>query len=376
MAMPLDRTGHLEIARAGEGGWDARLILPDRRRHGFELNWDDGHSAPDLADGLVAAVLPRAMRHRLTALQVHGRMTRGAVWRLTEFARVWNSWLPNTWAATEILPDEIGDNSGSNPAAPALVAWSGGLASAHTLVRLIDGLAPGAPVVAGVIRLTGLRARDDRGIEQARRAVQSMGLAFHVVSTNALTNGWVDGGIGRLPIVAAALHAFCDRYSCGFHARSTPFQAHRLYPRPGPALPDLFSSSHFAVRADGGFVSMPRQLSDVWRCPFLVDEAWQVMAARPHADRLLMLLANRAAGLRPRTTGPAQPGPWCALRLPMRDPAVAAESEAIFLNWRTKRRWTWVCLAARLSLHRFAVMARDHARWLLAMARLGKVYPR
>lgn len=283
---------------------------------------------PDVVDGMVAGMLPAVMRIGGT-LQVRGAMTRGAVRNLTEYTEAWASWAPDRFHRVQIDAATVLDGRRAPADHTAIVAWSGGLRSAHTLVRHLDGLVPFPFTVRAVLHVAGL-ATDV--------TLPALDMPSIVVRTNAVAAGLVDPEIGVLPIVAAALHAAAGGCAVGLHARRWLFAAQRRYPRPEPVLPDLLCGDGFVVRADGGTTSPPRMLADVRRHPALAA---------------VIVPPKRAA---------------------LRDPIAAADAEATLADWPGgggRRR-----LAARVVFDRAVTDARDALRWLGSAAGLRRPWPR
>lgn len=302
------------------------LERADGRVSTLELEHDG--DAPDVVDGMVAGMLPAVMRVGGT-LQVRGAMTRGAVRNLTEYAEAWASWDPDRFHRIRIEAATVVDGRRAASDHTAIVAWSGGLRSAHTLVRHLDGLVPAPFTVRAVLHVAGF-APDV--------TLPAFDVPSIVVRTNAVAAGLVDPEIGVLPIVAAALHAVGAGCTVGLHARRWLFTAQQRYPRPEPVLPDLLCGDGFVVRADGGTTSPPRMLADVRRHPAL------------------------AAAIVAPTRGA------------FRDPIAAADAEATLADWPGgpgRRR-----LSTRVALDRAVTDARDTLRWLGSATHLRRPWPR
>lgn len=354
--------------------WSARLTAKYGRARVIHLDADETISPPDALDGLALAALSAAMRGGFDLLRVHGPITHGALWRLLEYARIWHLWSPGHFHPTRIEPDLVLRGLAPDSAGSALVAWSGSVRSSHTLIRMIERRAVGAPTVGGVVRMTGLRRGDDDDIDAARKLIHSMGLRFHHVRSNALQAGLIDGRVGRLPMIAAGMHCLSGQYNCGIHARGYPLAAQTIFPRPGPALPDLYSGDVFAIRADAGDVPLPLAAADLARYPALVDAARAATSRCPRAEQTLIRLAFRAAGAGGKSDD------WRdvldALLLPMGCGAVFCEARNICDHWPGSDRGLRGVLAARLRMGQLTTAMRDYGRWLLAMAHLRGVYPR
>ncbi len=451
-----ETTFHLELTDARPGVWEAGLCRDGKPLRPMRLQWDAGTAPPRSLDGLAMAALPVAMRSGAGRLSVHGPITRGALWRMTDYARVWNQWSRGAVAATAIEADEIlegirpsaGDRAATgaptidtegaalgeaanafatatvpatvstptsaysietlhtstpassietlpapapapatvhtpasaNVSAPAtppasapatVLAWSGSLASTHTLVRMIEERAAGAPKIDALMRIVGLRDGDGAGAGEMREAAALLGIRLHVMTVNALAEGWVDPLMGRGPWVAAAIHALGGEYGRAIVSRGGLLAAHRLFPRPGPCLPDLFSGDGMAILIDGGFVAPPRQAADVARHPALAKVVRATIRHRRRDERTLTKLAFAAAG-----RGRAGPGAaWAAMALSMGDASVSAEARATVEHWRARSPVKWI-LATRMWFNRGTVFARDHWRWAAAAMGIGKVHPR
>ncbi len=302
------------------------LERADGRVSTLELAHDG--DVPDVVDGMVAGMLPAVMRIGGT-FQVRGPMTRGAVRNLTEYAEAWASWGPDRFHRVRIEATTVVDGRRLATDHTAIVAWSGGLRSAHTLVRHMDALVPFPFTVRAVMHVAGL------GPDVTLPAFDVPSI---VVRTNAVAEGLVDAEIGVLPIVAAALHAAGGGCAVGLHARRWLFTAQQRYPRPEPVLPDLLCGDGFVVRADGGTTSPPRMWADIRRHPAL---AAAIVPARHTA---------------------------------LRDPIAAADAEATLADWpggRGRRR-----LATRVALDHLVTDARDTLRWLGSATGLRRPWPR
>jgi hypothetical protein len=337
----------------------------------------------DVLDGLVAGLLPMAMRAGGT-LRVRGPLTREAVRNLTEYAETWAHWAPRRFHRVEIVADAIVD--GLRPAGDraAIVAWSGSLRSTHTLVRHAGGLVAAAFPVRAALRVLGLHPEDamddDAGLVAARAALAATGIPLLAVRTSAAADGLIDPEIGALPIVAAALHAAGAGHAVGLHARRWLLAAQLRYPRPEPALTDLLSGAEFTVRADGGAVAPPRMVADLAEHPSLastISDCRRVPRHRPPCGRCagctLLALAFAAASHSRRDLH-ARLGRIAAL--PFADPTTAADAEATLAPWRGADGRDRRVLAASVALARLAVELRDTGRWLGAAAGVRAPWPR
>lgn len=364
----------LQPIPAQKGAWRARLMANGGRAQEFHLETDDGISPPDVLDGLALAALPVAIRGGFDLLRVHGPITHGALWRLLEYARIWHLWSPGHFHPTRIEPDQVLRGLAPDPAGLALVAWSGSLHSSHTLIRMIEHRAVGTPAVGGVMRMTGLRRGDHAGIEAAREMIQAMGLRFHHIRTNARHAGMMDGRLGRLPMIAAAMHCLSRQYNCGIHARGYPLAAQMIFPRPGPALPDLYSGDALAIRADGGIIPLPLAARALARYPILADMAGAAVSRCPRSEQTLVRLAFRAAGVAGMIDD------WQdaidAFLLPVGRGTIYCEARGICDHWTGSGHGIRKMLAARIRMGQIMMSVRDYGRWLLAMAHLRGVYPR
>jgi hypothetical protein len=237
--------------------WRAALEI-DGRTTTFALRGDG--APPDVADGLVGAMLPVVMRRGGT-LRIEGTLTRGALRNLTEYAEAWANWAPGRFHRVRLEPDAIADGRRTRGDHAAAVAWSGGLRAAHTLVRHRDGLVPAAFTLRAAVHVDGLGA----GVP-----IPELGIPVRRVR---MDGDVVDPDIGVLPVVAAALHLAGGDCAVGLHARRWSFATQQRYPRPEPVLPDLLSGDAFDVRADGGTASPGRMFADVG--PLASHVAWQ-----------------------------------------------------------------------------------------------------
>jgi hypothetical protein len=353
--------------------WQARISGACSAEIAFEA--DTTITPPVVADGLVAALLPVAMRAGATVLKVRAPISRGAMWRLNEFAQIWHAWAPGEFTRTQIEADDVRANL--RPVdGPAVVACSGSLASAHSLVRLHGRQIAGAPDVGAILRIIGLRPGDDQTIDAERRAAESMNVRFITIRTNALSNRLIVGRIGRLPVIAGAMHALSGTFACGVHARGHLLTAHRFYPRPGPALPDVLGGDAFPILTDGGFDSPTTQARDIAKHSALAAAVQTAAAERSHAEQTLVRLAFRAAGHAGRNPIALLRDAVGSLALPLANPIITAEAESISQHWPAREGIAWVSLALRVSLRRTKVWARDFVRWLLSATKLAAVYPR
>lgn len=365
---------NLQPIPAGPGSWHFRLTTSGGRAIAAYLDTGESVTPPSVLDGLAMAAMPMAMQRGFDLLRIHGPITHGALWRLLEYARIWHLWSPEQFHPTRIEPNQVVHGTTAGPAGPALVAWSGDLLSSHTLIRMLEQRAAGAPAIGGVMQLSGIRRGDEAGIDNSRRIIEDMGLRFHHVRTNALQAGLIDTQQGRLPQVAAAMHLLSEHYSCGIHARGYPLAAQTIYPRPSPALPDLFSGDSFAVRADGGCNPLPQAAAALLRYPELANAAQSARRHIPHARQTLLRLAFRAAG----ASGPADG--WRdaldAFLLPVGDSIMFCDAQGICNHWMGNDRTIRNVLKVRLRLGQLSSTVRDYTHWLLSMAHLRRVYPR
>ncbi len=365
-------------------GWRARVHHPDGRTSNLELiPLDTAIARPTVLDGLVAAVLPIAMRTGGT-LRVEGSLTRGALRNFIEFAEAWSNWRPDQFHRIAVQATHLVDGQRSATGHTALAAWSGSLRSTHTLVRHRDALLQAPFTLRGALRVWGLhpaeRNADHRqALAPARDALAELGLPLLVVRAHA-DDIFTDPEIGSLPLVAAALHLVGAGCAVGLHARSWLFTAQQRYPRPGPVLPDLLSGDAFSVRADGGTTSPPAMLRAVLQHPTLARVISDCETSPRHAPPCgrcvrcaLLALAWSAAG------GDNQPYPtrWLATaRIPLADPCRAAEAEAILQDDSDTKDIARTLLAARTTINRTKLRLRDTCRWLGAAVGLRKPWPR
>lgn len=365
---------NLQLRSAVNGAWRARLVGNGGRTRDLLLASDVEVRPPVALDGLAAAALPVAMRGKFDVLRVHGPVTHGALWRLLEYARIWHLWSPEQFHPTRIEAQSVLNGQAPDAAAPALVAWSGSVHSSYTLVRMLEHQVAGAPAVGGVVRISGIRPGDDDGLGMARSIIESMGLRFHHVRTNALEAGLIDQNLGRLGVVASAMHLLSGNYGWGIHARGYPLASQMMFPRPGPAFPDLFSGDGFAMRADGGVAPFPLVADVLARYPALAGMAYATISRRPRAEQMLLRLAFRAAGVKSKTDN------WRdlldAIFLPVGNGMVHCEAKGICDHWMGRGDGVRKVLGVRLRMGQAMGMVRDYGRWVLAMAHLRGVYPR
>lgn len=368
-------------------GWLATLTAPDGGVAPLSLRaiGQEG-AAPAVLDGLVAAVLPAAMRGG-GRLHVCGPVTHGALRQLTAFAEAWCNWRPARFQPVTIVPETIVCDATPATDHAAVIAWSGSLRSTHTLVRHLDGLVPGAFAVRAALRVLGVRAAEDSigdatALAPARDALAATTVPLWAVRTNAAAAGFVDAEIGPLPVVAAALHLVATGQATGMHARSWSFAAQLRYPRPAPALPDLLGGDACAIRADGGAVAPPRMAAEVARRPALASVVSDCRRRPRHAapcgrcrDCALTALAFHAAAL-PGPRPPLRARPAQVAALPFADPARAADATAARDAWQGPDDATRTALAAAVAAARVAVDARDTLRWLGSAAGLRPPWPR
>lgn len=370
-----------------ERGWNATLTGPDGGVATLSLRAIGQEGAPPtVLDGLVAAALPAVMR-RGGRLHVRGPVTHGALRQLTAFTEAWCNWRPARFARVTIVPETIVRDT--TPAADhaAVIAWSGSLRSTHTLVRHLEGLAPGAFAVRAALRVLGLRAAEDTiddatALAPARAALAATTVPLWAVRTNAATAGFVDPEIGPLPIVAAALHLVATGHATGLHARPWSFAAQLHYPRPAPALPDLLGGDACAIRADGGGAAPPRMAADVARRPALAAAGSDCRRRPRHAapcgrcrDCALTALAFHAAGL-PAPRPALRARPTQVATLPFADPARAADATAALDAWQGPADAIRTALATGVAASRAAIDARDTLRWLGSAAGMRPPWPR
>jgi len=358
----------------GGGAWKAQLVCRNGWTKELYLKSDKEFAPPEALDGLAMAALPSAMGGGFDVLRVRGPITHGALWRLLEYARIWHIWSPEYLHPTRIEAERVIGGRDANAGGAALVAWSGSVHSSHTLIRMIEHRAAGAPTVGGVMRMTGLRRGDHVGVESARKTIEAMGLRFCHVRTNALRAGLINPRMGRLAWVAAAMHMLSGAYGCGIHARGYPLAAQMIFPRPGPALPDLFSGDGFAIRADGGVIPLPAAVAALSKYPALVEASRETISSRPLAEQMLNRLAFRAAGMGGGVDD-------CrvaldALLLPVSSGTTCCEARGIRDHWTGSSHGIRKVLAARIRTEQIMESIRDYGRWLLAMAHLRGVYPR
>ena len=367
-------------------GWRGVLHRADAPQRSVQfLPGDDALPPPEVLDGLAIAFLPTVMRAG-GSLHVRGPLTRGAVRNLSEYAEAWANWRPAAFHRVAITADRVLDLPRLPAGGEALFAWSRGLRSTHTLVRHLDRLIPGAFGVRAAVRVVGLdrdplaAAAEDAGIDRLA-ALRAAGIRSEVVRTDAGGQGLIDGEIGVLPIVAAALHAVSGGAATGLHARSWHFGAQLRFPRPGPALADLLSGDAFAVRADGGSASPPAMAEAVSRHPALAAVLSDCRRSRlvPPCGRCpectLLALAFAARGL-PVPQSRLRISALSVARLPLRDPVVAADATATLEDWGGDRGGWQKLLQARVGLNRLAIDVRDHLRWAGAIAGVLPPWPR
>lgn len=339
--------------------------------------------SPDapVLDGVVAAVWPLLLRAG-GRLRVAGSLSRSALRNFTEMGEAWANWRPRDFHVVTLAPDHVVDLAAPSTGSQAAVAWSGSLRSTHTLIRQCTGGAIRPFKVTGVVRVWGLHPAErdvnpDSALEPARQALADLGLTLTIVTTRAAEQSLLDPAFGDLPWVAAALHRLGALYPVGLHARPYTWASQLNYPRPEPALPDLWSGDAVNIRADGGAASSVQMLHDVAAYPALLKLVSNCRRHPRHAPACgrcsgcrWLHLARVAAGQEPVR----RVRDW--VRLPQLDARGAAEAQALHREWRGDRNSARALLAKRIALHDQVQKHMGTLRWLRAAAGVGRTWPR
>ena len=227
---------------------------------------------------------------------------------LIDASEGWRDWNVDRYRALRISADRIIDPPVPTFPKRAAFAWSGSLRSTHTLVRHYAHSVPGAVQVARIVHVIGLQG-DARTVSadaiaaEVNKRAERLGATIECVVTNAREVGLLEGEMGVLPVVAAALHLTATDLKLAFHARRWPFSAQLRYPRPEPAFPDVFCGSRMLIRADGGATTPTQMVREISRaCSFSAGchQRLQRAASLHFSLRCLLGLHHHVAGIRGR----------------------------------------------------------------------------
>jgi hypothetical protein len=359
----------------GATAWQVTL---DRRSAGpcalgFTVAAPPQAEPPLLLDGAAFAVLPLAMRAG-RALHVAGSVSRTALRNLHDFAGAWANWSPRAFRAVPISADTVRDDVMPPPQQRALLAWDGSLQAGCSLVRYHDPLVAGAPQLAGLLHVAGMdAARHDAAVaDAAARAAGALGIPLIRVSIDAAAQGAIDPVVGRLPLVAAALHLAGGGCTMGLVPRGWHYGVLLRRRRPLTHMPDLLSGDGFAVRSDGGGLGPAVQAAIVARRP----EIAALLTPRDAQARRLAALGFAAAGLAPPAAVKLPSPVAAALALDLGDAFAAAAAETLERDARRPAAAALHVLRARLAAARWGGIAGDYVRWFGALAGMRAPWPR
>lgn len=331
-----------------------------------------GLEAPPLLDGAAMALLPAALALHHD-LHLPGPVSRLGLRNLTDLAGAWANFAPARFGRIRITAEHVTDDP-PPPTGPALLAWDGSFEAAAALARHAETTQPGALDIAGLVHVAGLApaAQDAAVLAALRPLTAARGLKLVEITAAAEGACRPDPVIGRLPLVAAALHLAGASLgvAMGLVARRWPYAMLLGRQRPLPHLPDLLGGAGFAVRSDGGGTSAAELAAALAAHP-TIGAAIRPATAQ---DSRLAALGFAAAGVAP-PQGVALPAPLAAARtLDLADPVALAAAAA--LARAPGGGAAQNLLRARVRLAGWAELAGDYARWCGALLGTRAPWPR
>lgn len=234
--------------------------------HELWFEFPHGMSLPDPTDSdayLLACLLP-AMKCGAN-IHVRGSVSRALLANLVDLQDVWAKWCPDLYSRVSVEADAVRQNE--HLAEGAVAAFSGGADAQFTAYRHAKGLAGHAnqSLRAGVfihgfdIPLTDVDGFS-RAAENARRALDDIGLNLNIVRTNVREVSGVNwehyAGTG----LAATLNNFKIVAGAGLIASGEPYDALVEPWASHPMTDPLLSSGDFRIIHDGAGYSRSEKI--------------------------------------------------------------------------------------------------------------------
>ncbi len=193
-------------------------------------------------------------------LVVHGPMSATGLYNLHQLVEIRCALQPHRYKPIRITADTVPDAAPlSGGRGRVLAAYSGGLDSTFTVIRHARGL-PGDRTypLDGLVLVLGFdipRQRKDRLAALRKRldpVVKSLGLALHVVETNALELGSGTWPQSAMPLFGSVLAQCAGPGGVGLVSAGSPYGTAHFSLSHVPPMDDLCSNEDFRLVTDGG----------------------------------------------------------------------------------------------------------------------------
>lgn len=245
------------------------VIGGQQRTLWFKFDWQYYPLATSLADPFVIGMLFDAMEAG-TPIKVQGRkLSRGLVFNLMEFQRMWHKWRPDKYSVVQIHAEEEEDRR-REAGVGGIAAFTGGVDSSFILHQNLHGMSPLGLDIRAALFVQGFDIPLDNHIDFEATASDiqpipdSAGIPLIRLSTNLREIGnWNDT---HGAAIAACLTIFGKSFRFGVLGSSHPYNYLRLPWGSNPVSDPLLSSDFFRlINYGGGFSRMEKlRLLSAW----------------------------------------------------------------------------------------------------------------
>lgn len=258
---PTTQDDHLHIA--------ARLELDGVGigRLTFELPAARRDDITQTADPFLIGSLFLAMR-KATKLRIHGTVSPSLLANLDEFQSAWSRWMPNELHPVEIEGDFEAEEKPAD-CSDAIMTFSGGLDSCFTAWRHAQNrCGRRRKNIRTALMVHGFDipiAETDvfrNAAENSRRIVETIGMELIPIACNFRSLG-DDWEMAHGAALAASLHLFRKRFSCGVIAGSHAYDALRFPWGSNPLTDPMLSSTNFPIVYDAAEFSRREKAREV-----------------------------------------------------------------------------------------------------------------
>lgn len=223
----------------------------------FDLMGDFESPTPKVWDGFLFAIIFLAMQYG-KPLRVHGPISRGAIFNISEFQSAWVCWRPDKYKMIEIIPDEIIDIPNRIHPSQAISAFSGGVDGTFTAIRhKLQQLGNASYPLTDVLFVHGFDVplakpeTFDLLLRRVRPLLDELGLKTRIIRTNLKETAgqyWEDSFAAQL---AACLHNYSHAFDHALIGSGEPY-TNIFYPWGStPATDYLMSGDSMRLVLDG-----------------------------------------------------------------------------------------------------------------------------
>lgn len=236
----------------------------------FEMNTPLAN--PPVWDGYVCAMIFDAMQQG-RSVNICGPLSEKFFRNIQAFQEAWHCHCPSLYQVVEIQPSELlvgGSKAGGRPES-AMVAFSGGMDSAFSLLRHQPSTQNRQRLpIASALMVHGFdvpysnRSAFDTLHKRVEKITEAVGVELHILRTTIRENDyhrWVDC---HGAVLASVLHLTSDRHTHGIIASSDPYNyiSYVHYAWGSSAATDyLLSGSEMEIIHDGAGFSRPQKIA-------------------------------------------------------------------------------------------------------------------